>query len=91
MAIWYNLWSFGIFSQAWYIWTKKILATLTTTRFQDASASRELSVIVKSTARNVLQRKFSPIARPFAKEVFWYETAFPGTSAKNVSHVAALK
>jgi hypothetical protein len=28
MAVWYSLWSFGIFFQFWYVWTKKNLATL---------------------------------------------------------------
>jgi hypothetical protein len=28
MAIWYSLWSFGIFFPFWYIWTEKNLATL---------------------------------------------------------------
>jgi hypothetical protein len=28
MAVWYSLWSFGIFFPFWYIWTKKNLATL---------------------------------------------------------------
>jgi hypothetical protein len=27
MAIWYSLWSFGIFSQFWYVCTKKNMAT----------------------------------------------------------------
>jgi hypothetical protein len=27
-AIWYNLWSFGIFYTFWYAWIKKNLATL---------------------------------------------------------------
>jgi hypothetical protein len=31
MAIWYGLWSFGIFSPFWYVWTKKNLATLMST------------------------------------------------------------
>jgi hypothetical protein len=28
MAIWYSLWSFGIFFPIWYVWSKKNLATL---------------------------------------------------------------
>jgi hypothetical protein len=28
MAVWYGLWSFGIFFPIWYIWTKKNLATM---------------------------------------------------------------
>jgi hypothetical protein len=28
MAVWYGLWSFGIFFPFWYVWTKKDLATL---------------------------------------------------------------
>jgi hypothetical protein len=28
MAIWYRLWSFGIFFPFWYVWIKKNLATL---------------------------------------------------------------
>jgi hypothetical protein len=31
MAVWYSLWSFGIFFPIWYVWTKKNLATLTST------------------------------------------------------------
>jgi hypothetical protein len=29
MAVWYSVWSFGIFSPFWFVWTKKNLATLT--------------------------------------------------------------
>jgi hypothetical protein len=28
MAVWYSLWSFGIFFPFWYVWTMKNLATL---------------------------------------------------------------
>jgi hypothetical protein len=28
MAVWYILWSFGIYFPIWYVWTKKNLATL---------------------------------------------------------------
>jgi hypothetical protein len=28
MAVWYNLWSFGIYFPFWYVWTKKNLATI---------------------------------------------------------------
>jgi hypothetical protein len=28
MAVWYSLWSLGIFFLFWYVWTKKNLATL---------------------------------------------------------------
>jgi hypothetical protein len=28
MAVWYSLWSFGIFFPFWYVWTKENLATL---------------------------------------------------------------
>jgi hypothetical protein len=28
MAVWYSLWSFGIFFPFWNVWTKKNLATL---------------------------------------------------------------
>jgi hypothetical protein len=28
MAVWFSLWSFGIFFPFWYFWTKKSLATL---------------------------------------------------------------
>jgi hypothetical protein len=28
MAIWYNLWPFGVFFPFWYDWIKKNLATL---------------------------------------------------------------
>jgi hypothetical protein len=28
MAVWYSLWSFGIFFPFWYVWTYKNLATL---------------------------------------------------------------
>jgi hypothetical protein len=28
MAVWYNLWSFGIFFTFWFVWTTKNLATL---------------------------------------------------------------
>jgi hypothetical protein len=28
MAVWYGLWSFGIFFPIWYVWIKKKLATL---------------------------------------------------------------
>jgi hypothetical protein len=28
MAVWYSLWSVGIFISFWYVWTKKNLATL---------------------------------------------------------------
>jgi hypothetical protein len=31
MAVWYSLWSFGIFFPIWYVWTKKNLATLDAT------------------------------------------------------------
>jgi hypothetical protein len=32
MAVWYCLWSFGIFSPIWNVWTKKNLATLLQTQ-----------------------------------------------------------
>jgi hypothetical protein len=32
MAVWYSLWSFGIFFPFWYIWTKKNLATVLTAK-----------------------------------------------------------
>jgi hypothetical protein len=28
MAVWFNLWPFGLFTPFWYVWTKKNLATL---------------------------------------------------------------
>jgi hypothetical protein len=28
LAVWYSLWSFGIFFPIWYVWTKKNRATL---------------------------------------------------------------
>jgi hypothetical protein len=28
MAVWYTLWSFGIFFPFWYVWSKTNLATL---------------------------------------------------------------
>jgi hypothetical protein len=33
MAVWYSLWSFGIFFPLWYVWTKKNLATLFSSAF----------------------------------------------------------
>jgi hypothetical protein len=33
MAVWCSLWSFGIFSTIWYVWTKKNLATLIERQF----------------------------------------------------------
>jgi hypothetical protein len=28
MAVWYTLWSFGIYLPFWFVWTEKNLATL---------------------------------------------------------------
>jgi hypothetical protein len=49
VAIWYNLWPFGIhslwsfviFFQIWYVWTKKSLATLLETRLSSFTHYQE--------------------------------------------------
>jgi hypothetical protein len=37
MAFRFSLWLFGIFFQIWYVWTKKNLATLVSTRVFETS------------------------------------------------------
>jgi hypothetical protein len=54
-AVWYSLWSLGIFFPFWYVWTKKNLATLFTT----LTLAPEISCLQTFRARHCLH------ARPF--------------------------
>jgi hypothetical protein len=75
MAVWYNLWSLGIFYTFWFVWTTKNLATLTT-----LETIRVLGIIIhrkrftsfgkqNKTKQNKTRHHYFSISRPpFSQE-----------------------
>jgi hypothetical protein len=71
MAIWYSLWSFGIFFPFWYVWTNKNLATLPSRHRHLASGIRQLkeakrsrilllyNIILKKDRQNSIRKVFN--------------------------------
>jgi hypothetical protein len=62
MAIWYSLWSFGIFSPFWYVCTEKHLATLVllnSTLATSESRSKVNKLVSQRDSTNILKSNFS--------------------------------
>jgi hypothetical protein len=57
--------------------------------FPGEKTTHEVSLVVKSNHQTSIHRIFSPLTRPFGREVFWYSIAYPEL-AKIYPEVASI-